>query len=373
MTFPQLATLTGWIDTVVSTFEQELGRRPESSALAAWLVAFSAGATGEQLRANLIASEEYAAKHPPTPPAPAMPTRAQVRKVRGLFSVGTGWFDHWSAVVSDAECASLCASHTARGDTHCLLGMNSGGYRQLPAFSLWDRPQVAVDRAKTLWAHGLIPTWVLHDDDAIAAPAGQRAVVYERHWRQVADVIRPYVWIVVPAYEWNDHLTPMEQDHLLHVLAELFPDAYRLVTFTDDRWSGGHAARSEDPDGPLPAAWKDSEYHCWRSWQGIVHGLAFQAPKERIDSAEGNHRMLRERLAEIVIRLNGTRQPAFPDVEKDFDGKYGGVGAGDFDLVYWEGPAEWIFAGSRTVEWGDAAGRDALTVPGVAGCGDGWK
>lgn len=187
---------------------------------------------------------------------------------------------------------------------------------------------------------------------------------YAQHWRQVAGVIRPDVRIVVPAYEWNDHLSPAEQGFLLRLQAELFPDAYRLVTFTDDRWAVAPAL-SGHPDGPLVDG---EEYPWWVKMRGIVHGLGFQASKEQID----NPRELRQRLAEIVLRVNGTRQPDFPETERDFDNKYHGLAAGTFDVHLWEAGAEWVIKGQRPLSWTQAAGRAALSVPGVIGAGDGF-
>lgn len=301
------------------------------------------------------------------------PTRDAVRAIRGLFAPKPGWFDYFLAAYPLDTFHAIIDEHLKRGDTHVLIGLQSNGYRHLRGFNFWSDPTPVIDRVKIIRAAGLIPTWVLHDDLAASARVEYRAEVYADHWDEVADAIRPWVDIVIPAFEWNDHLRPADQDRLLRHLAALFPDAYRLVTFTDDRWAGAAAAQSSHPDGPLPASWRGGEYGFWVAMRGVVHGLAFQAGLDQIDSDKGRYRVLRGRLAELVLRLNGTRQPDFPDAERDFDQKFGGVPAGDFDVHLWEGGAEWMFQGSRGPAWGDLAGAAALTVPGVIGAGDGWK
>lgn len=344
-------------------------------------------------------------KPPPAPPVSPRdwPSRDQVRRVRGLFSLGPGEFSYWSAVYSDAQFDDLCRRSEARGDTHVLIGLHSHGYGGNPPFDVrkakrpgswrvWpgdddeglrsrasrflsgeSKAEIAARRAAQLLARGFVPTFVLHDDDAATAPQHERADRYEFMWRRAAPFIRPVAPFVLPAFEWNDHLTPKQQDRLLRVLAELFPDAYRLVTFTDDRWALwydlGHpeAQYKDDPVWGLPGG--KAEYQWWQTMNGIVHGLAYQAPWDQIN----DHRALRERLATISIRLTGARQPEFPDVDRDAMNKFGGVPAGAFDVVYWEGPAEWVISGRRDVAWADRAGAAALTVPGVIGAGDGWR
>lgn len=301
------------------------------------------------------------------------------RRIRGVFSLGAGHFDHFSArdYWADRDVwRRTMATHVERGDTHVLVGLQSDGYGRNGAFDYFRDPGRVVEAVVAMREEfGLVAQWVLHDDTANDAAIGKRANHYRARWGSVADAIRPHVEIVIPAYEWNDHLTPKEQHTLLHELARLFPDAYRLVTFTDNRWAltldTGHrdpeARWVNDPVWGLPGGLE--EYPWWRAMVGVVHGLAFQAPWELIN----DHAQLRARLAAIVLRLNGTRQPDHPDEERDFDQKFGGHPAGAFDVHAWELGAEWVIRGDRPLAWTEAAGRAALTVPGVIGAGDGWR
>ena len=300
------------------------------------------------------------------------PTREEVRRVRGRFSPDIWLFDQWHAQYDEETFQRSIALHKAAGDTHVLIGLQSGGYHQLPPFDFFDNPQVVIDRAQRLKDAGFIVTWMLEDDASISNnPEGQRAAAMIRRWRQVADAIRPHVDMCLAGFEFNEYFTPQEQDMLLREMARLFPDAYRLVTFTDDRWIAGNGGGG--PESPLPESWQGAYFGFWGAMKGIVHGLAFQAPFEYIDSAENNHYLLRHRLGMLAIRINGARQDWDGWVNADFDSKYPAGPAGDFDLVYWEGPCQWTIRGEKSHDWADTAGRDALTVPGVIGAGDGWK
>ena len=301
------------------------------------------------------------------------------RRIRSVFSLGRGHFDHFSAAdywIDRDVWRRTMAAHVERGDTHVLVGLQSNGYATLAPFDYFREPERVIEAVVAMRDEfGLVAQWVLHDDTARNRAVGQRANHYRARWGGVAEAIRPYVDVVIPAYEWNDHLTPKEQHTLLHELARLFPDAYRLVTFTDNRWAltldTEHREPEDrwrgDPVWGLPGDLE--EYPWWRAMAGVVHGLAFQAPWELIN----DHSQLRARLAAVVLRLNGTRQPEFPAEERDFDQKFGGHPAGAFDVHAWELGAEWVIRGDRPLAWTEAAGRAALTVPGVIGAGDGWR
>ncbi len=326
----------------------------------------------ECFRGDFLAAVE------PIDPVPV----GDVRDIRGIFALGQDLFPFMRCGRNDeADWRALCRQCQDRGDNTIQIGLNSNGYGVDPAFDHWGTPLIAVGQAVIAQEYGLVPTWVLHDDSSLAVGDGGRAKVYRRHWEGVAPVIRPFVKRVVPAFEWNDHLTPAEQWELLLLLQDLFPDAYRLVSFTDDRWAIAPKAQSHHPDGPLPAAIRGGEYDFWtacrqygKHGQPVVHGLALQAAMDQVDDPRSGHKALRARMAEFVLRLNGTRQPDFPDAERDFDQKFGGQPAGNFDVHFWEGGGEWVIKGYRSVAWADSAGADVLNyLPGVRGAGDGWR
>jgi len=63
--FPSQVTLKLWLDTIISIYQQELGRYPDTDGLAAYLINASNGWDSDKIRASVKSSDEYKNLHEP--------------------------------------------------------------------------------------------------------------------------------------------------------------------------------------------------------------------------------------------------------------------------------------------------------------------
>ena len=304
--FPSLATLQGWIDTATSTFQQELDRAPESSALAAWLVAFAHGATGEQLRADLKASGEYALKHPPIPPAPAIaPPVSMDAQIKANFCGSrTPWaevcFDIFLADWTLEQRQQVYAMKRTAGLTHLVLAVE-GGYRDQHVFDWRQEPEKLKALIAEVLDQGFRPILALSSGDGgTGANLG--------YLGPLLDALGPLAseCHLFPAWECVKGGWTSKQ------LADCLATIYRHVS-NPYAWFHGSDGRACGSSNPIEAddPWQGDEPGFWKSHGGErLKGLFYQSESGRVLLQADNEpldylgqRGYRGRLKECLMRV----------------------------------------------------------------------
>lgn len=331
---------------------------------------------------------------PPPPSGDVWWTRQDIIDWRGGIAFDEELFSPFYLSWDAERRRRFRARCKALGVTHVIV-MLSGEYRgRFPWFSLWGRAQTSrvLDLLGELLADRLMPVlWAANGEsftagarriDATDRAAGTPLNVFlvgagdmfarrvgqplEAMWDESLPPLAPVLGAAMPAPEMNDIWTPTQQHDRTVLLRRLLPSTYLLVHFTRARSHGDHN-RGTGPAGQPPAAWNPvpdennpgflrvmlPDY--WRATP--VEGLYYNAPYHHLEDLAA----FTDDLGDVSVRVNG-RVPV-PGKTAPYPGQ-------GRDVVYGEGPAEWVLQGRWTWERGRALREAALTVPGITGWGD---
>ncbi|MCL4848756.1 MAG: hypothetical protein KJ066_19580 [Acidobacteria bacterium] len=331
---------------------------------------------------------------PPPPSGDVWWTRQDIIDWRGGIAFDEELFSPFYLSWDAERRRRFRARCKALGATHVIV-MLSGEYRgRFPWFSLWGRAQTSrvLDLLGELLADRLMPVlWAANGEsftagarriDATDRAAGTPLNVFlvgagdmfarrvgqplEAMWDESLPPLAPVLGAAMPAPEMNDIWTPEEQHHRTVLLRRLLPSTYLLVHFTRARSHGDHN-RGTGPVGQPPPEWNpvpdDNNPGLLRVrlpdyWRATpVEGLYYNAPYHHLEDLAA----FTDDLGDVSVRVNG-RVPV--------PGKtapYPGMGR---DVIYGEGPAEWVLQGHWTWQDGQRLREAALSVPGITGWGD---
>lgn len=347
-----------------------------------------------------------------------------MRRFRGAIALDENAFVPFCLAWQDEALHDLCRRFVAMQLTHVIV-MLSGEYRgKFPWFWLWDSPleirrKLAIIRSygllTVLWAANgesfrarqlgidardiglgditetdpLIP--LVRDGEEIGlirrgVPLNLRLTTadgffgprtrgvgklafgdsLEAVWRRTLPDIADLIDVAVPAPEMNDIWSPADQHRYTVLLAELLPNAYRLVHFTRGRCHGDHN-RGTGPDGQPPAAWDpkpdpnnpgllmSNVVGYWRNTP--AHGLYYNVPYDHFE----DHRAFVDDLGDVSVRVNG-RMPV--------PGKHAPYPGMERDVIFGEAAAEYVLQRRWSYAQGARLRELALSVPGITGYGD---
>lgn len=337
---------------------------------------------------------------PPPPPPPGQWPREQVAKMRTGIALDQEFFSAFALSWENAKIIRFIDKLKALGLTHAIV-MFSGEYRgRFPWFDLWDQPDTIKRKLDLFITRGIMPILWAANGESFAA--GQRRIdatdaekaitgvplnvlltgaggfrardgrlsrstgmTVEYAWERTIPPVRDWLAAVVPAPEMNDIWTPEEQHSRTVLLRQLCPQHYLAVHLTRKRPHGDHN-RGTGPAGNPPAAWNPRccddagrqyvtlpDYYNATPCDAIWYNTGYEE-LENIPAFVDD-------LGDVSVRVNG-RVPV--------PGKtapYPGMGR---DVIYGEGPAEWVLQGRWTWQDGQRLREAALSVPGITGWGD---
>jgi hypothetical protein len=166
ITFASEAKLLEYWRTALAIYAEELHRVPSIEEVVPWVVAFSHGLTGEQVRANVQASAEYVALHTapviPAPVALSAPIKANFCGHRTPW--GEVCFDIFLADWNESQRQQVYAQKRALGLTHVVLAAQ-GGYRDQHVFDWTQQPARLAALIQDVLAAGLRPILALSSGD----------------------------------------------------------------------------------------------------------------------------------------------------------------------------------------------------------------
>ena len=368
--------------TIVRVYHELLNRAPDPFGVEYYGQRLRDGRMDEAaMRADVLASPEYAALHSPKPWVTT--TEAQLRSWCG--SIATTYWDgpggirpgrvdnpiftaeYTSSSYTAADRARMIAAYPY---THWAVGpMVQAGYsRYWPPTDFRGNPDAFLDHVETLWKAGKYPAIFLLDDTGVWSDG--RTINRERVERELTPFYSQPRWqalarIVVPA--WEPSWSAADWQWVTQWMARVFPLALRYVHFESGHGAPGLGSELA-PNGPYA-----SEGAMWHPIAPYIHGFLQQ----------DSYAFSGDSVADGRTPFGQVLYDAWDFIRRFRDGYMGwptrGAGGTPLDMVMFEYGSFSQFGGGPGI-YGTFAeaqrqayelGRLLLQVPGIAGIGDG--
>lgn len=298
----------------------------------------------------------------------------------------------YDSVYDASTRARARAAFRAEGYTHWPYGplLQKGYHGWWPDTDFRDNPVPFIDRARELIGDGIIPVLFLLDDQCVYA-CEHGGVNREAIERDLTPLYSRPEWqqtfpIVVAA--WEPQWEAADWQWVAEWMARTWPDALRYVHFPSGQ---GGPGRDEEigPDGPYP-----DKAALWNRIIPHIHGYLLQDTwvftREEVEAGRTREQQFVYDLLDKSRRFrygSGANAPTSgPEVERwsetrgtdgksysQWDGTYLTRSAADrpLDVVAFEYASYIIKRRPEVYDEAKQWGALALTVPGVAGFGDG--